>query len=38
MFLLAWSPYAIIAIISAFFYPNASDGLTGTIPAICAKR
>ena len=37
IFILAWSPYAIISMYSAFVDADASDGLYGTVPAIFAK-
>ena len=38
IFVSAWSPYAVISMVSAFINPDASDGLYGTLPAIFAKR
>ena len=37
IFILAWTPYALISLTSAFIDPNVSEGLNGTIPAILAK-
>ncbi|UJR33532.1 hypothetical protein I4U23_020976 [Adineta vaga] len=36
-FIIAWTPYAIVAFISSFFSPTLISPLVGTIPAIFAK-
>jgi len=36
-FIIAWTPYAIVAFISSFFSPNLISPLGGTLPAIFAK-